>query len=643
MRAMLRQFIRDKRGNFAVTAAIMTVPILGVISLAVDYAEMSRQKQAMLNALDATCVAAAREFLVGATEAETKVYAQKFYDANLGPVARNATTLTTIVPTKTDPRDTIECTALMQYLPFLRPAFLKLISGSYDPTKVEFSATSKVKVQNTVEVALVLDNSGSMGPPYSNRMNILKPAAKTLVDTLSARGALMKQVEKPVQFALVPFAASVNVGSGNDTAAWMDTTGVSPIHHQNFEWGAGITIASNKQILKKDGYWKKVGSAWGDENDSIVTRFSMFKDVRRWKNSGKTEWEAINAWGGCVEARPYPFNIDDTPATVGNPATMYVPMFSPDEHSDAKVPNLATGRWGSATYTAINDWWPDVTGTRTLKEQVNGVWRDAVYTDYYQARVAQRDMIKYFTYLDSNNGKYTSIKYGGVNNGPNQNCSTTPITELTDISTPAGATALKTKIDAMQPLGATDVPEGMAWGWRTLSSIAPFTGGRPEKENGNDKVVIVLTDGANTYYTPQDLGWSDLANNESDYSAYGYAGEKNSTFEPTRLFMGQPFLFNTTNFSMTNYTTALNNHFAALCDNVKASGAIVMTVALDLDKNDAAEAKQIEALKKCSSDSRFKKNPDDTPAKLFWNSTSGTLSDDFKAIGDELSNIRIVF
>lgn len=28
--------------------------------------------------------------------------------------------------------------------------------------------------------------------------------------------------------------------------------------------------------------------------------------------------------------------------------------------------------------------------------------------------------------------------------------------------------------------------------------------------------------------------------------------------------------------------------------------------------------------------------------KLFWNSTGATLSDDFKAIGNELSNLRIV-
>ena len=38
-------------------------------------------------------------------------------------------------------------------------------------------------------------------------------------------------------------------------------------------------------------------------------------------------------------------------------------------------------------------------------------------------------------------------------------------------------------------------------------------------EKGNDKVVIVLTDGANTY---GDLSSTDPAGNKSTYAAYGY-------------------------------------------------------------------------------------------------------------------------
>ncbi|RVA20550.1 hypothetical protein EN933_40940, partial [Mesorhizobium sp. M7A.F.Ca.US.001.01.1.1] len=57
-----------------------------------------------------------------------------------------------------------------------------------------------------------------------------------------------------------------------------------------------------------------------------------------------------------------------------------------------------------------------------------------------------------------------------------------------------------------------------------------------------------------------------------------------------------------------------------------------------------ADQQAIEALKSCSSNSRFRKDPTDAskPAKLFWNATGASLSNDFKEIGNELSNLRIV-
>ncbi|TGR94661.1 hypothetical protein EN852_037990, partial [Mesorhizobium sp. M2E.F.Ca.ET.209.01.1.1] len=103
----------------------------------------------------------------------------------------------------------------------------------------------------------------------------------------------------------------------------------------------------------------------------------------------------------------------------------------------------------------------------------------------------------------------------GSNAGPNTSCSTTAITPLTDVSTSAGATTVKNAIDAMVDVGATNVPEGMAWGWRSVSSASPFTEGRQETERGNDKIVIVLTDGENTYSTVS----SDPAGNKSTYAA----------------------------------------------------------------------------------------------------------------------------
>ena len=90
----------------------------------------------------------------------------------------------------------------------------------------------------------------------------------------------------------------------------------------------------------------------------------------------------------------------------------------------------------------------------------------------------------------------------------------------------------------------------------------------------------------------------------------------------------------------TKATPGLARHYLRY----STANVLVMTVSLDLDINKTNEAKAINALKSCASDSRFRKDPADPskPAKLFWNATGSNLAEKFKEIADELSNLRIV-
>ena len=184
----------------------------------------------------------------------------------------------------------------------------------------------------------------------------------------------------------------------------------------------------------------------------------------------------------------------------------------------------------------------------------------------------------------------------------------------------------------------------MAWGWRVVSSGEPFTQGRPETEKGNDKVVIVLTDGANTYYTPSSLGYSDPAELEIDLRVVWLSQARLQRHLGRPLFLGTSSAIGQSDYSNGNYTNALNEQMATLCNNAKAANIMVMTVALDLSTTKTSDKLAIDALKSCSSDSRFRKDATDPskPAKLFWNATGATLSNDFKEIGNELSNLRVV-
>ncbi|MDG4885431.1 TadE/TadG family type IV pilus assembly protein [Mesorhizobium sp. WSM4884] len=642
---MIRRFLRDKRGNYALMTVITMIPLMGGVALAIDYTELIRERQETLNALDAAGLATAQQIVAGASDADAVTYAKQFFEANLRHVLPSNTTLTVTLPKDNTGSGTLVMQATMKYQPYFLPVAAALLGGKAGDTTINFSAKSEVKLKNTLEVALVLDNSGSMAElgHGSNqvRFDLLKGAAKQLVDQLAGQAQLMKQVTKPVEFSLVPFAASVNVGPANASAVWMDTTGLSPLDQENLDWSTLTSTNSPNQYAVKSGnnYYAK-GSSWDPSQlNQVLTRFSIYKWMKRISSCTKDKngvctsnivYGPVASWGGCVESRPYPYNIEDTPASTSTPATLFVPMFAPDE----------TDNVDSYGYPANNNWHADITTSTSNTAR-------------------QKYMPKYF-----NAGVGTKVTPAyGMNQGPNTSCSTTAITPLTDVSTTAGATAVKTAIDAMVDVGATNVPEGMAWGWRTLSSGAPFTEGRPETNKGNDKVLIVLTDGANTYYTPDSVsaqtysgtnyrsGGNDLAGNKAIYSALGYLAyggtqskPLNSPYTYGRPFLGTSSSVSKTDYSNANYTKAMSEHFATLCNNAKTAGVIVMTIALDLDSSNTAEAAQMAALKTCSSDSRFRKDPTDPrkPAKLFWNSTGATLSDDFKAIGSELSNLRIV-
>src|SRR5690606_34370951 len=184
--------------------------------------------------------------------------------------------------------------------------------------------------------------------------------------------------------------------------------GLSSIHHENFDWNTMKSKDANKRVEKINGVYYKMGKNWGTQEGKKVTRFTLFEDLKS-KNSSI-------AWAGCVEMRPYPYSLDDTPPSSSNPDTLFVPMFAPDEAD-------ASGRRSS-----YNSWLSDVsTDNSALKRQIY--------------------MPKYYT-------SGTVSLYSGK--GPNQSCTTKPITPLTDVTTSNGLQAIKDAIDAMHADGATN-------------------------------------------------------------------------------------------------------------------------------------------------------------------------------------------
>lgn len=64
-------------------------------------------------------------------------------------------------------------------------------------------------------------------------------------------------------------------------------------------------------------------------------------------------------------------------------------------------------------------------------------------------------------------------------------------------------TLLTAKINGLVAQQATYIPGGLAWGWRVLSKIAPYTEGQEKDATSSDgrkvrKMLVLMTDGANT-------------------------------------------------------------------------------------------------------------------------------------------------
>ena len=206
------------------------------------------------------------------------------------------------------------------------------------------------------------------------------------------------------------------------------------------------------------------------------------------------------------------------------------------------------------------------------------------------------------------------------------------------------------------PNGNTNVPEGLAWGWRTISSAAPFTEGVSEDRKDIDKVVIVLTDGANTYAALNTGSNGDMQAQKTTYAPYGFTGyagnagpngtaTASSNANVARMFDGTSA--SKTTHDDTNFQKAMDDKMSDTCENIKGEEILLMTVALDLDPANysgasakAAVNKALTTLQNCAGESRYRKNGDGTPAKLFWNAKSDNLDQTFKEIADELSNLR---
>ena len=381
----------------------------------------------------------------------------------------------------------------------------------------------------------------SSGSMRGTHIEGLKSASHALVTTLFGD----KTVSNNVKIGVVPFAALVNVGSQNANEGWIDSDGRSSVHFENMA--------------------------------EEVSRFDL---LERMNNM---------SWAGCVEVRPGSHATSDSSPDLADTDSLFVPSFAPDEPDSA---NSAGDRY-------YNSYLTDDGGscTRQASTCVRRDWRGTCIqyrTAALAPDVAQKRLCKY------DNAAVSETVSGSSIRGPNHMCDSRPITPLT-----SDRQIIDDAIDDLVAQGYTNIGEGVMWGWRVLSPQEPFTEALPKTTANNLKVMIVMSDGANTLYGANN-------HNQSYYSGWGYGATGRLNASPK---------------TSAGYTAAMNAMTISACQNARADGAIIYSIAYNLETDAAAQA----LIRSCA-----------TKTEMYFEANSlPDLIRAFEAIGSELNQLRI--
>ncbi|MGE3245926.1 MAG: pilus assembly protein TadG-related protein [Beijerinckiaceae bacterium] len=205
-----RLFLQDRRGNVAMMFGLCIVGVAGMAGLAVDYSAQQSATARLQSAVDNVALSLARDARVNGP-GQTQKRATRMLAAALGAKKIPGVTISAVYVDGNPGRFDVKASGK------LNSAF----GGIFGIKKMEVAADASVPVVvPSVEVALVLDNTGSMNS--LNKLTELKNAATALVSTLQQAAV---KYGTSAKIALVPFATHVNIGKSHSSASWLDWSG----------------------------------------------------------------------------------------------------------------------------------------------------------------------------------------------------------------------------------------------------------------------------------------------------------------------------------------------------------------------------------------------------------------------------------
>ncbi|GGE54666.1 hypothetical protein GCM10007276_34620 [Agaricicola taiwanensis] len=350
---MVRRAAEDTSGVVAVICGLAFVPLVLFIGFCIDFTNASRVETSLQATLDAGLLSVATNFQEFSSEGEMRRFEidrrlMSFLQASGLP----REVLDTIEVESTISTENVFATASATV-----PTYLMRIVG-LDTMNVGVRAEVVAANDAPVEVALALDVTGSMVAD----MGTLRSGAQGFLDKVTGG-----RTNPNVKVGVVPFVAAVNIGNPTGRSSWIDLNANSAHHAMNLE-GAWVAMKKIPGCYEQEGDgaigggsdgdsrgWidlshingmvaSVIGELFGIPDAAAANPYELRQVPASWSEDSHCYWmnpEKINntrlfellpgtSWKGCVEARPDPYDVDDTPPIAGRPNTLWVPYFWPD-------------------------------------------------------------------------------------------------------------------------------------------------------------------------------------------------------------------------------------------------------------------------------------------------------------------------
>ena len=518
IQSALHRLRRDEGGNIAILFGASAIPLLLLMGGAVDIARFSRYKADLANAVDSASLSLAKNG-EGLDEEEAEEFVKNHVAALNVPV----------VPTTDDPNliqsamdqefvvtdfDVTKQTNgfLVNADAAMKTFFLPLgglAGGGQGMGSMGMDVTAAVvHSSNRVELALVLDNTGSMNcgatvgatcaanwsnPATDARIRAVKTAAKSLVDTLMRDN--LEDADQ-IKIALVPFEGMVNIASAIPTltappnwVAWSDQGSAKwdgrelrkqemQQHHRHGATGPRLPL----QVSHVEGFDRQMGGVRGD------ARRHLRAQQRRGRHCDCRQ--PVRAFLLARRAG----QLHDRRVVRGDPLQQRQQRIEQRRHGLHVLQRL------SQRQDRVHD-------TRGGAEVVRQVLQDGTCPSFHTGRKDVEGLLTPTNTAQQAAARDRSIRW------PAEPPPTRPRS--------------RRQIDAMIAYWATGtfIPAGLMWGWHVLSPGFPITQGTKPGDTYYDKTVkaiVLLSDGDNDVHAER----NGNHNNSRGYSAWSYVDHR---------------------------------------------------------------------------------------------------------------------